>query len=86
MVSNSRERTSTFSTTGMTKVPPPLTMRKPRLWDGAVRLDKPVLAAGDDQHLVGADLGVAAGPDHQKEKDDEDQTDGASDDPAAEGD
>ena len=31
MVSNSRERTSTFSKTGMTNVPPPLTMRNPRL-------------------------------------------------------
>ena len=39
---------------------------------GAVRVDVAVLAAGNDQHLVGADLGVAAGPDRQ-EQDNDDQ-------------
>ena len=35
---------------------------------GAIRLDVSVLAPGDDQHLVGADLGVAAGPDEDEDK------------------
>ena len=36
----------------------------------AVRINHAVFAAGDDQHLVGADLGVAAGPDAQEDEDD----------------
>jgi len=41
-----------------------------------------MLAAGDDQHLVGADLGVAAGPDHQGDKDENQDADYSQDDDA----
>ena len=78
MVSNSRERTSTFSSTGMTKVPPPLTMRKPRIAHCAIRFDVFAFAAGNDEDLVGADLGVAAGPNGGEEKDDDDNSDGGA--------
>ena len=75
MVSNSSERRSTFSMTGQTKVPPPLTMRKPRICTVPSGSVIAVLAAGDDQHFVRADLGVAAGPDGREDHDDDDQAD-----------
>jgi hypothetical protein len=39
-----------------------------------------VFAAGNDEHLVGADLGVTAGPDAAEDKDDEEHRAKAGDD------
>ena len=71
MVSSSSESMSTFSKTGQTNMPPPLTTRKPRMLHRAVGVRIAVFAAGDDEHLVWADLGVAAGPDAREDEEDE---------------
>ncbi len=76
MVSSSSDRRSTFSMTGMTKVPPPFRTRKPRVCTVPSGSDVAVLAAGYDEHLVRADFDVAAGPDRREDHDDDDQAHG----------
>ena len=82
MVSSSSERMSTFSRTGQTRTPPPLTMRKPTC-ARAVGIDNAMLASGDDEDLVRADLGVAVGEDSadDEQEDDNDGADGDGADP-----
>ncbi len=46
---------------------------------GAVRLDKFMFVARDDQHLIGADFGVAAGPYGGQQENDQDNADGGDD-------
>jgi len=62
---------STFSNTGQTKTPPPLTMRKPTsriLPSGSItRRLRPEMTS----NLVGTDLGVATGPDPEEDKQDD---------------
>ena len=75
MVSSSSERMSTFSMTGIDERAAALDDAEAARAHGAVRVRVAVFAAGDDQHFVRADLGVAAGPDRREDHDDDHQAD-----------
>ena len=65
---------------GQTNVPPPLTTRKPTSARVPSASDDRVFAAGNDEHLVRADLGVAARPDDGENEEDEQERAGAEND------